>query len=151
MKIKSFHGIDRLIEEALKIRFKVFVLEQQVPEELEKDDIDAQATHVLLLENGFGFATGRIFADNQNANICRLGRVAVLKEFRGNGWGRTICKILIKLAEEQGFEKILIHAQTKVESFYGKLGFSRFGNEFFEAGIEHIEMEKILFRREANR
>lgn len=144
MKIKTFHGSDSLIEEALKVRFEVFVLEQHVPEELEKDDIDAQATHVLLVENGVSFATGRIFADKEYSNICRLGRVAVLKEFRGNGWGRTICKILIQLAEEQRFERILIHAQTKVENFYSKLGFSRFGNEFVEAGIEHIEMEKIL-------
>jgi predicted GNAT family N-acyltransferase len=144
MVVKIFPGSDELLEEALKVRFEVFVIEQKVPQELERDEVDPQATHVLLHDNGVGFATGRIYADKSDSKICRIGRVAVLRKFRGQDWGRTICNILIQHAEQQGFGKILIHAQTRVEKFYARLGFTRIGKEFYEAGIEHVEMEKSL-------
>lgn len=141
MQFKVFVGNDSLLEEAYKIRFRVFVDEQSVPAEIEKDEFDLTATHVLLLEDDKAVATGRIFADAEQPSVARLGRVAVLPELRGAGFGRSVCEKLLELAREQGFARVMLHAQLQVEGLYQRMGFKRCGNEFVEAGIMHVEME----------
>ena len=77
-----------------QVRFKVFVDEQNVPEELEIDGYDDEATHVLILLDDQAIGTGRILADGH------IGRVAVLKKYRGQGVGKLIMKKLIEWAQK---------------------------------------------------
>ena len=75
----------------------------------------------------------------------RLGRVAVLKEFRGLGLGNVIVAELLRQAQSKsGCRQILIHAQRQVEDWYAAMGFVAFGDEFIEAGIVHREMVYVL-------
>ncbi|MFU0824492.1 GNAT family N-acetyltransferase [Clostridium sp.] len=128
---------NRGIEDALSIRRKVFIEEQSVPEEIEIDDIDSFAEHIIIYEDNKPIATGRIFKRDDNFF---LGRIAVLKEYRGKHFGEMTVKMLVKRGLDKGAEKIIIHAQTAVEEFYKKLGFKSFGEKYYEAGIEHINM-----------
>lgn len=144
MKCEIFQGDEEKFAVALAIRQKVFVEEQGVPIDIERDEFDTCATHLLLFSDGMVVGTGRIFADSQDGQVCRLGRVAVIEELRGRGLGKEICVRLIELARSQGFAAVLIHAQTHVEGFYKKLGFNRRSEVFFEAGIEHVEMSLNL-------
>lgn len=117
------------------IRRAVFIEEQHVPEELEWDEIDARCCHVLAFSaDGAPLGTGRLLPDGH------VGRMAVLKEWRGRGVGGAILKMLLDLACKEGFEMVTLHAQTHAVGFYAKHGFTVTGEEFMEAGIPHRAM-----------
>jgi predicted GNAT family N-acyltransferase len=123
-------------EKTLKaIRMTVFVEEQGVPEELEWDGLDEHAYHVMAFApDGAPIGTGRLLQDGH------IGRVAVLKEWRGMGVGRALLDILLVIANKMGYDEVKLHAQTRVIDFYLRRGFQARGEEFMEAGIPHVLM-----------
>lgn len=140
-EFRTFSGCGDGFSEAMAIRTRVFVEEQHVPVELERDEYDVVAVHLLLMRSGQAIGTGRFFADPDDVSVARLGRVAVLPEFRGLGLGRAIIDELIsQIKAEARYRRILIHAQKGVVGLYGGAGFKAIGDEFLEAGIVHQEM-----------
>ena len=124
------------------IRREVFVVEQQVPETEEWDGMDASSRHVIALAaNGAAIGTGRLLPGGPHA---RIGRMAVLKPWRGRGVGRALLSELIAMAREAGFTETRLHAQTHALAFYRKHGYTPVGGEFMEAGIPHVEMRLQL-------
>ena len=120
------------------IRYEFFVDEQNVPEELEIDGFDGEAKHVLTFVDGLPIGTGRILSDGHS------GRVAVLKNYRGLGIGKSIMKELIKCAQDLSLEKVWLSSQWHAHSFYLDLGFVCVGEIYKEAGIDHIKMFRTL-------
>jgi len=132
---------DPLFAESMRIREEVFVREQNVPAELEADEFDKDAVHIVLKTSVQTVATGRYYADPENPDVAKLGRVAVLKEFRGSGFGRLVVGELLRLIRAKGnFKKVEIHSQVTVVNLYAEFGFVKIGREFNEAGIPHYEM-----------
>ena len=125
-------------EDICAIRCEVFVDEQNVPEELEIDGLDGEAKHVLAFVDGVPIGTGRILIDGH------IGRVAVLKNYRGHGIGKLIMKELIKWAQDKSLEKVWLSSQWHAHSFYIDLGFVCVGEIYIEAGIDHIKMYRTL-------
>ncbi|HIE78947.1 MAG TPA: GNAT family N-acetyltransferase [Candidatus Thioglobus sp.] len=125
-------------EDICVIRYEVFINEQNVPEELEIDGLDGEAKHVLTFVDGVPMGTGRILSDGH------IGRVAVLKNYRGLGIGKSIMKELIKCAQDMSLEKVWLSSQWHAHSFYLDLGFVCVGEVYKEAGIEHIKMFRVL-------
>lgn len=136
IQTKWFQGRDG-IKESAPIRLKVFVEEQGVPEEIEMDENDEFADHVVIYENSHPVATGRVIHLNGQFLI---GRVAVLKDYRGKGYGDLGVRMLVRKAFDQGASEVHLHAQVKVQRFYEKIGFMPYGRTYQEAGIEHINM-----------
>jgi predicted GNAT family N-acyltransferase len=123
-------------EELRALRRTVFIEEQHVPEELEWDDIDERAYHVLAIDDdGTAVGTGRLSLD------CQIGRMAVAREWRGRGVGAAILKTLLDFAAKEGCRVVRLHAQTHALGFYQRYGFEPVGGEFEEAGIPHRAME----------
>ncbi len=121
------------------VRRTVFIVEQQVPEHEEWDDRDALCRHVIALaDGGVAIGTGRLLPDGT------IGRMAVLKPWRGRGVGRLLLTMLIAMAREAGFVETRLHAQTHALAFYRKQGYTAVGAEFMEAGILHLEMRLPL-------
>ena len=121
------------------LRRAVFIEEQRVPEELEWDDADERAYHVLAMdEKGEAIGTGRLKLDGQ------IGRMAVTKQWRRRGVGAAILRALVVLARKEGCSVVRLHAQTHALGFYAKQGFEAVGAEFDEAGIPHRAMELRL-------
>jgi len=122
--------------EALRaVRHAVFVKEQKVPEELEWDDADERSYHVLATAvDGKPIGTGRLKLD------CHIGRMAVLKSWRGRGVGSAILSMLIDFARREGCTEVRLHAQTHALDFYTRFGFAPVGDRFDEAGIPHQAM-----------
>lgn len=121
------------------IRKIVFVDEQNVPEELEWDGIDAQCLHVLASSAaGEAIGTGRLLPDGH------IGRMAVLKSWRGCGIGGRILTELITAAREQQHAVVGLSAQTHALQFYGRHGFEVVSEEYLEAGIPHRAMRRSL-------
>jgi len=126
------------IEDICAIRYEVFVDEQNVPEELEIDGLDGEAKHVLVFVDGLPIGTGRILDDGH------IGRVSVLKDYRGFGIGKLIMQELIKWAQDMSLEKVWLSSQWHAHSFYLDLGFVCVGDIYKEAGIDHIKMFKAV-------
>lgn len=140
MKIKWINGNEGL-EDGYWVRRKVFIEEQKVPEELEIDEYDKAADHVIVYINNSPVATGRLVAINGED---LFGRIAVLKEYRGRGLGKIVVDNLINRAEEKGIEEVHLHAQLTAKGFYESLGFEAYGEIFDDAGIDHIGMKKVI-------
>ena len=133
---KWFIGNDDLTD-AHTIRAKVFINEQNVPQELELDDKDAVAQHIVVYDDDKALATGRLL--NENGEYL-IGRIAVLKEERKNGYGNIVVKNLIERAAKDGAKEVHVHAQTRSLGFYEKLGFVQLGKEYIEADMPHVHM-----------
>ena len=125
-------------EDICAIRYEVFVDEQNVAVHLEIDGLDGEAKHTLAFVDGVPIGTGRILNDGH------IGRVAVLKNYRGLGIGKLIMKELIKCAQDMSLEKVWLSSQWHAHSFYLDLGFDCVGEIYKEAGIDHIKMFKAL-------
>ncbi len=123
-------------EQARSIRMAVFVIEQQVPIELEWDDMDEYCIHAVATdESGNAVGTGRLLPDGH------IGRMAVLASARGRGVGGLLLQELMQAAQQRGDKRAVLSAQRQAEGFYQRYGFKAFGEEYLEAGIVHIDME----------
>ncbi|TDJ46728.1 MAG: GNAT family N-acetyltransferase [Gammaproteobacteria bacterium] len=122
-------------ESIYRIRKLVFIDEQAVPEDIEMDEHDATARHVLAYVGGELAGTGRITADG------RIGRMAVLAAYRGQGVGREILLSLMESDKRSGASRLCLSAQCHAIAFYEKFGFVAEGPVYQEAGIDHRWME----------
>jgi predicted GNAT family N-acyltransferase len=121
------------------LRRTVFIEEQCVPEELEWDGLDEEALHFLAEdENGHAIATARMLGDGH------IGRVAVLRPWRGRGVGRALMAYVIEQARRKGYRHLALDAQVEAIDFYRRLGFVAEGERFMDAGIPHRHMHLAL-------
>jgi len=131
--------------ELMMIRQQVFINEQQVPVELEWDEFDQQACHMLarltLEHTKQAVGTARIVIHQQ---IAHLGRMAVLKQYRGQGIGQAILAAAISYCRQTQAEKIILNAQLSALGFYQQAGFDISSEQFFDANIAHKQMTLIL-------
>ena len=131
-----------LPDEAHDIRIKVFIEEQGFENEF--DEIDSEATHILVkTDNGIPTATCRVFW-NDEMNSYVLGRLAVLKEYRGRGIGSEVVKEALGYVKSAGGNRLMLHSQCSATEFYEKLGFISFGDVEYEEECPHIWMKKII-------
>jgi predicted GNAT family N-acyltransferase len=133
---------DALRAMAFALRHAVFVDEQQVPQDLERDALDASAFHAVALDGARCVGTGRLV--RQPGGVGRVGRMAVDRAFRRQGVGDRVLEALEARALAEGLREIELHAQCYIEAFYRKHGYARAGDEFEEAGIAHVTMRKRL-------
>ena len=116
------------------IRHKVFINEQNVPEEMEWDEYDASSTHYLATTENKVLAVARLKPDGQ------LGRMAVLAEYRNQGIGSKLLEFILQDIKQKNLTGIYLHAQVSAMSFYKKQGFVEYGKVFNEANIPHQKM-----------
>ena len=133
------HGCwDQLQQDAKLIRTQVFICEQGITEADEWDDQDVISQHFVIYDQDQPIATARLL---QNHSV---GRVAVVKAYRGQGLGQMIMLEIISYAQKQDLSILTLSSQVHAISFYEKLGFTVQGNPYDECGISHIEMTMNL-------
>lgn len=121
------------------IRRRVFIEEQGVPESLEWEESDSEATHLLAIHPTFGAVGCARMLDTR-----QIGRMAVLAEHRHRGIGSALLKKAIIIAKAMNYDDVFLHAQLSAKNFYKRFGFIAEGEEFLEAGIGHIQMRLNL-------
>ena len=137
VEIKKFRFKNEvLMKKAHKIRYDVFVIGQNCPEDLEWE-FEEESTHFLLLENDIPLATAR---HRKTKNGFKLERFAVHSKARGKGFGMLILRAILEDIKDSKSLKYM-HAQEQVTPFYEKVGFEKSGDLFEEAGIMHYKME----------
>jgi predicted GNAT family N-acyltransferase len=121
------------------VREQVFIVEQQVPVEDEWDEFDERSRHVLARDaQGNPVGTGRLTSD------AMLGRMAVLRDWRGKQVGAVMLDTLIEQARALAHPAIELHAQIPAVPFYEQFGFAKYGDEFVECAIKHFHMRLEL-------
>ncbi|NBB09629.1 GNAT family N-acetyltransferase [Pseudomonas sp. SLFW] len=119
-----------------RIREAVFIAEQSVPPELEWDaeDAGAGALHFLALEGDYPIGTARLLPDGE------IGRLSVLKDWRGLKVGDALLNFVIAEAEKRDLKEQKLSAQVYATAFYERFGFTVVSEEFLEAGLPHVDM-----------
>lgn len=142
----SYVSTEEQLEQALGIRHHVFVIEQQVPAEIEIDQYDVispDVHHVLLSTDGQAIATGRLIYYSKDT--AKMQRIAVLESHRSFGYGRVLLLAMEELARELGLSYSVLDAQCQAQKFYEKLGYEVISEEpFYDADILHVRMRKSL-------
>ena len=136
IKIRKFQFENtELMKIAHNIRYEVFVIGQNCPEDIEWE-FEEESTHFLVFENKEAVATAR---HRETENGYKLERFAVLESKRSNGYGHIVLKAILEdLSNFKG--NIYMHAQLDVIPFYEKMGFEKEGDLFIEANIMHCKM-----------
>ena len=116
------------------LREEVFIREQSVPAEMEWDEFDGQSRHVVAMADGVPIGTGRLLPDGH------IGRMAVLREWRGQGVGSAMLTTLMRDCAQARHARVVLNAQIQAMPFYLRHGFQAEGEEFLDAGIAHRRM-----------
>ena len=138
------------MDDALSVRRAVFIEEQQVSEDEEIDEHDRDGGWVGNVVQMTGYldgkpvVTGRMMADTTSDADAHIGRVAVLKELRGKGYGKQLMLALHDASRKRGFRRLRLGAQLHAIPFYESLGYTVSGDVFLDAGIEHRRMDLLL-------
>jgi len=119
----------------MQVRHTVFVQEQNVPASIESDEFDAASFYVLTEStDGTPVGCARLQANG------KVTRIAVLKAWRRHGIAREMLKLVLQIAEQNKLQSLYLHAQLSASELYKEFGFVETGQQFTEAGIEHIKM-----------
>ena len=133
MELKHY---TKLNEDIIYLRTKVFMEEQGFENEFDKQDEDCY--FVVAYDNSKPVGMCRFFSDDHKHY--HLGRVCVLKEYRKQGVGKYVVEEAQRQVKKLNGEEIVLSAQTRVKDFYSKLGYSAFGEEYYDEHCLHIDM-----------
>jgi predicted GNAT family N-acyltransferase len=121
------------------VREQVYIVEQKVREEDEWDEFDEGSRHVLARDaEGNAIGTGRLTPNMM------IGRMAVVREWRGREVGAMMLHTLLEQARGLAYPAVELHAQIQAAPFYERFGFARYGEEYDECGIAHVNMRLEL-------
>lgn len=138
MVIKKYNC---LAEDAMTVRQTVFVDEQGFKDEF--DDIDEIATHLVAYDNDKPIATCRFFwSDERKAYL--IGRLAVVKDYRGKALGALVIAKAEELIKANGGKAVELHSQEQAMGFYQKQGYSVCSEMEYEEHCPHYWMRKEL-------
>lgn len=130
------------IATCLELRRIVFIEEQSVPVEIERDDLDGLAVHLLAHDAGRPVGCARLLILD---HIGKIGRVCVLQDQRGIGTGAALIRAAVaEFRKMPGIAKVKLGSQSHALTFYEKLGFTAYGPEYDDAGIPHRDMMLTL-------
>lgn len=121
-----------------EVRTSVFIEEQFVTPAFEWDEIDASAVHLLAMHENRAVGCLRII------QYRKIGRMAVLKPWRGLGVGKMLLNEAIKICALQGSKQIDLSAQTHAIHFYQQAGFQIASDEYTDVQISHVDMRLLL-------
>lgn len=134
LHIMEYHRI-------LALRVAVFVVEQECPYQ-EVDDVDLEAIHLWLEDEGEILAYARIY---QSKEMLHFGRVLVKETARHQKLGsRLVQEVLDWMTERYPNQLVEIGAQAHLQNFYGSFGFEIISEVYLEDNIPHIDMKKKL-------
>jgi len=130
---------DAAAPRVMPLREAVFVVEQGVAPELERDAFDPVCRHAVAeTPDGTVVGTGRLLPDGH------IGRMAVASSVRSRGIGGQILDVLVREARSLGMNEVVLNAQVQAQRFYARHDFVGEGDEFMEAGIPHRLMRRQL-------
>jgi predicted GNAT family N-acyltransferase len=129
------------IDAALALRYEVFCVEQGVSLEEERDGLDGESLHLVVVDDGKIVGTCRLLLVGSEV---KLGRMAVAASHRGRGLAAELLVEADARSHELRAERIALAAQLTAQALYERAGYAPYGDVFLDAGIEHVMMGKAL-------
>ena len=130
-----------MLSECFYIRREVFVKEQGVPLENELDSFEEESIHIIGYDKIMYLLHVR---DLDLITTRKVERVAILKPYRKDGYGKTMMHAIERFAKDKGYNQLVLNAQVQAQGFYEKLGYIQTGPVFIEENIDHIKMYKNI-------
>lgn len=131
---------EKELQDAYFVRKQVFVLEQNIPIEIEIDEHEHESAHFIAYKDGDPIGAARVRQINDAAKV---ERVCVLKKYRRGGIGRMLMKEIEDFAKNQNWFPLTLHAQLEAVPFYEELGYKTYSELFYEANIPHVAIKKV--------
>ncbi len=125
------------------IRTPVFIVEQLVTPEFEWDELDASAVHLLAMLKHNNLKPQPIGC-LRIIGYHKIGRMAVLKQYRGNGLGAALLLAAVAICKKHGNKQVILSAQTHAIKFYTKCGFKVTSDIYQDVHIPHVDMQLEL-------
>ena len=123
----------------MALRRRVFCDEQGVDPAAEFDGLDQSCRQLVALDGGEIVGTCRLRV--LEPGVVKLERMAVERDRRRGGAGRSLCEAAAAIAADIGGRRLVVHAQRQAEPFYASCGYLARGETFMEEGIPHVKME----------
>ena len=130
-----------MLSECFYIRREVFVKEQGVPLENELDSFEEESIHIIGYDKNMYLLHVR---DLDLITTQKVERVAILKPYRKDGYGKTMMHAIERFAKDKGYNQLVLNAQVQAQGFYEKLGYIQTGPVFIEENIDHIKCIRIF-------
>ena len=137
--------------EMYELRRRIFLDELERDREIETDEHDSTAQHLVAVQNSQVIGTLRLYLLPGVPRDIKIGRVAVRSDLRGQGIGRALMEAAKEWSMVQGYDSCYLHAQIAVTGFYELFGYKGEGDVFMEAGTEHLRMRLALGKDEDQR
>ena len=121
-----------------RIRDVVFAVEQQV-DDVDADGLDllGSVSHLWLADADGITSYLRVYVDDDGQR--RIGRVCTRRDQRGQGLSGHL---MTEVHRRWGDEPLQLNAQAYLESWYESFGYRRTGENFDDAGIDHVPMAR---------
>jgi predicted GNAT family N-acyltransferase len=129
------------LEEVFKMRHSIFILEQGIPAELDRDGKDDDSIHLLAYSNHEAVASGRLTIQDQEGI---LSRIAVVPSHRSSGFGKKIVLELERIAKEKGVKKLSLTPHAYLEKFYFDLGYQKGEGQQTVGKYDLLNMTKFI-------
>lgn len=139
---RYYLGLDHM-DEIAPIRREIFGLGQGWTDDILFDETDETAIQAIVykdINRTIPVGVGRLHKTEDGLDY-KIGRIAVKKEERGQGYGDFIVRMLVDKGLLMGADRVLVGAQPHAIAFYEKIGFRPIGETYVEAGITHTVLE----------
>ena len=131
------------VDDDCEVRRRVFMEEQGYENEF--DEIDDACTHVTIYDDDELVGCARVYPEFDGSGVYFIGRIAVLPEYRSQGFGTELVCAAEDIARELGAEVVRLHAQEYIEKMYERCGYTRMGGvDYEDEGQPHVWMEKLV-------
>ena len=104
-----------------------------------------QADHAMVVDSESNKIIGVARMQTNTPTQAQVRCVAVSPEVQGKGIGKLLMSYLENLAQEKGFQEIVLDARENAVNFYLSIGYEIIGESYLLFGmIPHFKMRKIF-------
>jgi ribosomal protein S18 acetylase RimI-like enzyme len=104
-----------------------------------------QADHAMAVDNQSNKILGVARMQTNTPTQGQVRCVAVSPEVQGRGVGKLLMSYLENVAQQKGFQEIILDARENAVKFYLSIGYEIIGDSYLLFGIiPHVKMRKSL-------
>jgi putative N-acetyltransferase (TIGR04045 family) len=132
------------LEEYYRLRYDVFVKEQNIFPESDIDEYDLDAVHLIAIDGPTGKVVGGVRCYKKEGDTWFGGRLSAAPGFRNGRIGANLVRLAVKTVMSRGGKKFLAYIQPQNVKFFERLGWKSVGEPVIYQDLPHQLMEADL-------
>ncbi len=133
---------EKTVKDSFDLRMAVFVEEIGFSKEITYDENDKIALHIVEYEEKKPVCAARVLWEDEFT--WHIGRLCAPAGERGKGYGKAMVGEILRKAGEENVPNVILGAKYDKKEFYESLGFTAYGDIFYEEDKLHIMMKKAF-------